>query len=136
MKLVPVDRALKELQNDTLFPASCLVQALYLVKFNYLKVPVPALLSVCIFIYNNIRNSLMRKVSFCSYLKPLSTDTSFIKIEVCYQKLSTLEFNFHYQLSSHCVKFTRQAPIEIPDFLPMPLCWHVYSCSERNNNFD
>ena len=48
-------------------------------------------------------NSLLEKwVSFCSSLKALSTDTSFIKIGFCYQKLSTLEFNFHYQLSSHC----------------------------------
>ena len=31
IKLVSVDRALKELQNDTLFPASCLV---YLAKFS------------------------------------------------------------------------------------------------------
>ena len=45
MKLVSVDRALKELQNDTLFPTSCLVQALYLVKFTSrnFKVPVPVL---------------------------------------------------------------------------------------------
>jgi len=37
-----------------------------------------------------------------SALKSLSTDTSFIKIGVCCQKLSILEFNFHYRLSSHC----------------------------------
>ena len=45
MKLVSVDRAFKELQNDTLFPASCLVQAPYLVKFTLrnLKVLVPVL---------------------------------------------------------------------------------------------
>ena len=36
MKLVSVDRAFKELQNDTLFPASCLVQAPYLV-YLYLQ---------------------------------------------------------------------------------------------------
>ena len=38
--------------------------------------------------------------------KALSTDNSFhFKIGVCYQKLSTLEFNFHYQLSIHCERF-------------------------------
>ena len=37
MKLVSVDRALKQLQND-IVPARCLVQALYLVKL-----PVPVL---------------------------------------------------------------------------------------------
>ena len=57
--------------------------------------------SVCICIYDNIRHSLTKRVSFCSSFKALSTDTSFIKIGVCYQKLSTLEFNFHYRLSSH-----------------------------------
>ena len=56
-------------------------------------------LSVCICIYDNIRHSLTKRVSFCSSFKALSTDTSFIKIGVCYQKLSTLEFNFHYRLS-------------------------------------
>jgi len=45
MKLVPVDRAFKELQNDTLFPVSCLVKAPYLVKFtsHNLKVLAPVL---------------------------------------------------------------------------------------------
>ena len=53
-----------------------------------------------------VLNSLLEKgVSFCSSLKALSTDTSFIKIGVCCQKLLTLEFNFHYRLSSHCVFF-------------------------------
>ena len=42
-------------------------------------------------------------MSFCSLFKALSTDASFIKIGVCYQKLSTLEYNFHYRLSSHFV---------------------------------
>ena len=40
----------------------------------------------------------MKRVSFCSSFKALLIDTSFIKIGVCYhmyQKLSTLEFNFH-----------------------------------------
>ena len=44
-----------------------------------------------------------KRVSFCSSLKAVSTDTSFIKIGVCCQKWLTLEFNFHYRLSSHCV---------------------------------
>ena len=49
-------------------------------------------------------NSLLEKrISFCSSLKTLSTDTSFIKIEVCCQKLSTVEFNLHYWLSSHYI---------------------------------
>ena len=44
MKVLSVDSALKELQNDIFFfPASCLVQALYLVKFTSRKVPVPRL---------------------------------------------------------------------------------------------
>ena len=93
MKLVSVHRALKELQNDTLFSASCLVQAPYLVKFTS---------RVCICIYK-IGHSLTKKVSFCSSFKALSTETSYIKIGVCYQKLSTLEFNSHYRLSSHCL---------------------------------
>ena len=50
-----------------------------------------------------LNNLLEKRISFCSSFKTLSTDTSFIKIGVCYQKLSTLEGNFHYQLSSHCV---------------------------------
>ena len=50
-------------------------------------------------------NSLLEKrVSFCSSLKALSTDTSFIKIGFCCQKLSTPEFNYHYRISSHCEK--------------------------------
>ena len=36
-----------------------------------------------------------KRVSFCSSFKVLSTDTTFIKIGVCYQKLLTLEMNFH-----------------------------------------
>ena len=53
-----------------------------------------------------VLNSLLEKrVSFCSSLKALSTDTSYIKIGVCCQKLSTLELNFHYWLSSHCIDF-------------------------------
>ena len=52
-----------------------------------------------------ILNSLLEKrVWFCSSFKALSTDTSFIKVGVCYQKLSTLECDFHYWLSSHCVQ--------------------------------
>ena len=52
-----------------------------------------------------VLNSLLAKrVSFCSSFNALCTDTSFIKIGVCYQKLLTLEFNFHYRLSSHCVR--------------------------------
>ena len=47
----------------------------------------------------------MKKVSFCSSLA-LSTDTSFIEVGLCHQKLSTLEFNFHYRLSSHYLYFT------------------------------
>ena len=45
MKLVSVDRAFKELQNGTLFPASYLIQTPYLVKFTLhnLKVPAPVL---------------------------------------------------------------------------------------------
>ena len=50
MKLVSIDRALKELQNDTLFPASCLVLALYLIKFTLcnLKSAGTGTLNVCI----------------------------------------------------------------------------------------
>ena len=51
----------------------------------------------------NIRHSLTKRISLCSSFKALSTDTIFIKIGLCYQKLSTLEFNFHYRLSSHCL---------------------------------
>ena len=47
---------------------------------------------------------LEKRISFCSSFKALSTDASFIKIGVCYQKLSTLELNFHYRLSSHFVQ--------------------------------
>ena len=43
----------------------------------------------------------MKRISFCSCLKALSTDTSFIKIGVCQQKLLALELNFHYWFSSH-----------------------------------
>ena len=52
MKLVSIDRALKELQND---PASCLVQTPYLVKFtsHNLKVPVPAL-QAFVFVFTKI----------------------------------------------------------------------------------
>ena len=87
------------------FPARCLVQPPYLVKFtsHNLKVPGTGSLSVCIGIYDNIRHSLTKRISFCGSFKALSTDTSFIKIGVCYQKLSTLECNFHSRLSSHFV---------------------------------
>ena len=47
-------------------------------------------LCLCYCIYKNIRHSLTKRVSFC-----------LIKIGVCNQKLLTLEFNFHYWLSSH-----------------------------------
>jgi len=50
---------------------------------------------------------LEKRVPFCSSLKALSTDTSFIKIGVCQQKLSTLEFNFYYRLSSHWGHLTK-----------------------------
>ena len=43
----------------------------------------------------------MKRVSFCSSFKALPTATSFIKIGVCQQKLSTLEYDFHYWFSSH-----------------------------------
>ena len=97
MKLVTVHRALKELQN-IVFPPSCLVQAPYLVKFplRNFNVPLPDTLSICICIYDNIRYSLAKRISFCSSFKALSTDTSFIEIGVSYQRLSILEFNFHY----------------------------------------
>ena len=97
------------------FLASCLVQATYLVKFTSRKkrcwytVTLKAFVFVFVFTFFylylfvfvfttiNIRHRLTKSVSFCSS----STDTSFIKIGVCYQKLLTLEFNFHYRLSSH-----------------------------------
>ena len=48
--------------------------------------------------YGACTNSLLKKGgSVCSTFKALSSDTSFIKIG---QKLSTLEFNFRYRLSS------------------------------------
>ena len=85
MTLVSVDRALEELQNDILFVR------LYLIL---LHIQIQTL---------EVLNSLLEKrVSFCSSLKALSTDTSFIKIRFCCQKLLTLEFNFHCRLSSHC----------------------------------
>ena len=56
---------------------------------------------LCISIYNNIRYSLTKRISFFSSFKALSTDTSFIKIGVCQQKLLTLELNFHYRFSNH-----------------------------------
>ena len=73
------------------FPASCLIQVPYLVKFTSrnLKSAGTGTLSVCICIYNNKRHGLMKKVSFCSSFNALSTDTSFIKIVVCYQISTT-----------------------------------------------
>ena len=86
MKLVSVDRAFKELQNDTPLSSKLFsTGAVYLVKFTSrnLKVPVPrGILSVCVCIYNSIRYSLTKRISFCSSFKALSTDTSFIKIGV------------------------------------------------------
>ena len=71
MKLVTVDRALKELQNDIVFPTSCLVQAPYLVKFplSNFKVPLPGTLSICICIYDNIRYSQRKGYHFVALLK-------------------------------------------------------------------
>ena len=99
MKLVSVDGALKELhvQNDTLFVRLRLI--LLYIQIQTLKVTVPVL------------NSLLEKrISFCSSFKALSTDSSFIKIGNYYHKLSILELNFHYRLSSHCLadNFTKK----------------------------
>ena len=63
------------------FPASGLVQPPYLVKFTSHNLNTSSL-SVCICIYDSIRYSLTKGVSFCSSFKALSTDTSFIKIGV------------------------------------------------------
>ena len=56
------------------FPASCLVQAPYLVKFTLHNLKGIGTLNVCICIYN-IRHNLTKRVSFCSSFKALSTDT-------------------------------------------------------------
>ena len=64
-----------------------------------------------------ILNSLLEKrYCFVALLKALSTDTSCIKIGVCYHKLSTLEFNFHYRLSFFLVSrggLTKAAGLEL-----------------------
>ena len=52
---------------------SCLVQEPYLVKFTSCNPKVPVAtgtLSVCICIYNNIRYSLTKRVSFSRYSSP------------------------------------------------------------------
>ena len=94
-------RTLKELQNDTLFSSKLFSTGGVPSKIHFrmiLKCRYTSTLSVCICIYNNIRHSLTKRVSFCSSFRALSTDTSLIEIGVCYQKLSTLEFIFPYQL--------------------------------------
>ena len=53
-----------------------------------------------------MRYRLTKRAPFCSSLKALSIDTSFSKIGVCQQKLSTLEFYFRYRLSSHYQKLS------------------------------
>ena len=45
---------------------------------------------------------------------------------VCYQKLSTLEFNFHYRLSSHCVHHTAHCAEKI-----VFACWCTGSASAK-----
>ena len=42
-----------------------------------------------------------------SSFKVLSTDTSFITIAVCYRKLSSLEFSFHYYTASELLRVSR-----------------------------
>ena len=102
-------------------PASCLVQAPYLVKFTS-----PVILkSVCICIYNTIRYSLTKRISFCSSFKTLSTDT---KIGVCQQKLSTLELNFHYRFSSHAINETlAELRTVLENVLPSVTRFHLAS---------
>ena len=68
-----------------------------------------------------------KKLSFCSSLKALSTDTSFVKIGVCCQKLLAIEFNFHYWLSSHCVYFHLQPLLANGLFLEVCTCLSVIS---------
>ena len=62
MKLVSVDRALKELQNDILFVT------LYCCRYKYKSL---------MYQYWHFKIMLEKRVSFCSSLKALSTDTSF-----------------------------------------------------------
>ena len=79
MTIVSVDRALKELQNDTLFPASCLAQALYLVKFtlhNLIKYRYRYFKRLYLYLR---QYKAQPRISFCSSFKILSTDTSFIE---------------------------------------------------------
>ena len=62
--------------------------------------PVPVLSEFAFVFYNNIRHSLNKMAII---FNALATDISFINLKtvVCYKKLSSLEFNFHYQYSRH-----------------------------------
>ena len=78
-----------------------------------------------------VLKSLLEKS--CSSLKALSTDTSFIKFGVCQQKLSTLEFNFHYRLSSHCVN--GNLPMRITFIVLTTEIW-LWESATNNNHRD
>ena len=77
-------------------------------------------------------NSLLEKgISFCSSFRALSTGTSFVKIGVCYQKVSTTELNFHYRLSiatayilGQIVNICERCEHAQNDFEPSARNWH------------
>ena len=78
------------------FPASCLVQVPYVVKF--IRVILKCRYRFFKHLYLHLQQYKVQpnenNIILIVALKVLSTDTSFIK-------LSTLEFNFHYRFSSH-----------------------------------
>ena len=95
MKLVSVDRALKTIP----FSLGC---ALYCHNYKYnCKVPGSGTLKlhkVNFTRYGACTKQLGEKtISFCSSISTVTQSG------VCYQKLTTLEFIFHYRLSSHYV---------------------------------
>ena len=80
MKLVSVDRALKVLQNDILFSSKLFCIGTLCSKIHF---------AVLGYRYRFFKGLYL----YLQHFVALSTDTSFIELGVCYQKVSTLEFN-------------------------------------------
>ena len=102
MKLVSVDSVLKQLQNDSHFVRLCLI--LLYNKYKHLSTVTGTLTCKCFRDANCevnllatapiLTSLLTKRCHFTALFNVLSTDTSFIKIGICYQELSSLDFNF------------------------------------------
>ena len=89
---ISVDKALKKLQRIPFLIGCALYK--HLKYQDYAK-------QIFLGIMPVLNSLLMKRVALLKlYLLALVS----LKIGVCYQKLSSLEFNFHYQYSSHSLK--------------------------------